>query len=141
MNSYDYISPEDLELAKKGIDPYADGAIRPYGPSPIAQNKLQNLDNLLSDFQGDKFIGDEGLQQELMDAIIERAKVLESVRVNPLPKEQSGDMAYRKRDIDALTKAGFDPNDAVSLHLLDLDKINTDYDDPTNTIYEVLDGY
>lgn len=116
-----------------GIDPYDQDTT--YSSMPL-QNDLENLDEMLIDWS-ENGVGDKDLQNDLMDAIAERAAVLNQVRNENIP-DGGSDMDYEQRDYDALRQNGYDPEDKISTFLMGVDTSNTNYDDPTNVIYEIL---
>lgn len=144
MNNRKQFSPRELQILQQGRDPYANDisfdSLPSQGPTQVS-NELNNTDDLYNYWMSDdNAIGDEGLQDELMNAIIERAKVLSAIRAKPIPGG-GGDLAYEQRDYNALKQAGFDPNDIISKYLRESDLNNTNYDDPMNPIFDILEGY
>lgn len=124
---------KDLMQAMSGTDPYDQDTT--YASMPL-ENDLENLDEMLTDWN-ENGVGDVELQQELMKAIADRAAVLNNVRNSNIPGGGS-DMDYEQRDYDALMQNGYDPNDLISSFLINTDTSNTDYNDPNNVIYNIL---
>ena len=124
---------KDLMQVMSGIDPYDQDTT--YASIPL-ENDLENLDEMLIDFN-DNGVSDEELQNDLMNAIAERAAVLNQVRSQKIPGGGS-DMDYEQRDYNALKQKGYDPNDLISSFLINTDTSNTDYNDPNNVIYNIL---
>lgn len=142
MDNRNQLSQRELQMLQRGEDPYAgDTSFDKFvSQSQIhIPNSLNNTDDLYDYWiNSEDAVGDEGLQDELMNAIAERAKVLSTIRSKQIPGG-GGDLAYEQRDINALKKAGYDPNDMISRYLLEADLSNTNYDDPMNKVYDILE--
>lgn len=113
----------------------------PYGSDISYQSRptntdLENLDEMLIDFN-ENGVGDIELQQDLMNAIAERAAILNKVRSQKIPGGGS-DMDYEQRDYDALMRNGYDPDDLISSFLINANTSNTNYNDPNNEIYNII---
>lgn len=87
-------------------------------------NNLQNSNYLIDKWNKEENAGDEALQEELINAIAERAAILR-----------------KSKDKNALINAGYDPNDTISQLLMNEDLSNSNYDDPFNPVFNIFEKF